>query len=306
MTLFPPAKNQTDYPSRNMGYALSAFSSISTAGLITMARLVLSDGDPVFLGGLVMFAAGFILFAIAFFRHGFRWLKIISPIGWLYTALFTGLSLLALIAFWTGISMLEASKVGFLQRIQTIVILILGTAFLKEKFTIFEMLAGIFVIAGAVIIKWSMDVEMSLGFWIMLASAILFGLVEIAAKLAVHHVEPYRFNSIRNLVVGTLMILSGCLRGTAEWNLGMRWYGIAAMAFLGPLVARTIYLYSLRLAEVSKIALVTQIQPVFIVILAVVFLKEYPGLQELIGGALIVIGCAGVVFLRPEVVKKTM
>ena len=306
MPLLPDSAYSSEGHSRPIGYYLCILSSICTAGLIIIGKWVMAQGDPIFLGGLVLFIAGLILVGWVVYKDGFRWLKGISRTGWRYTIVYTVFSILAVSAFWQGIAMIDASKVGFLSRLQTIVIIFGGVIILHERFGVMEIFTGFMVLAGAVIIRGTMSMEMSAGFWVMIFSAFCFGLVELTAKKLVSYVEPYRFNAFRNLVTGMVMILWGLVRGTAEWELGDIWWGIIAMACLGPLAGRTFYLYALRYAEVSKTSLVTQIQPVFVVILAVIFLREYPCLRELIGGCLIIIGCCGVIFHRLEVVKKVM
>ncbi|NQS98966.1 MAG: DMT family transporter [candidate division Zixibacteria bacterium] len=306
MPILPAYSNSSEEHSRPLGYYLCILSSLFTAGLIIIGKWVMVQGDPIFLGGLVLFIAGLILVGWVVLKQGFHWLRGISRTGWRYTIIYTVFSILAVSAFWQGIAMVDASKVGFLSRLQTIVIIFGGVVILHERFGAMEIFTGVMVLAGAVIIRGTMSMEMSAGFWVMIFSAFCFGLVELTAKLLVSYVEPYRFNAFRNLAAGIVMIAWGIVRGTAEWELGDIWWGIIAMACLGPLAGRTFYLYALRYAEVSKTSLVTQIQPVFVVILAVIFLQEYPCLRELIGGGLIILGSWGVIFFNPQVVSKIM
>jgi uncharacterized membrane protein len=129
-------------------------------------------------------------------------------------------------------------------------------------------------------------------------SAATFGIVEVIAKIAVKHVQPYRLNVIRNNVMGMLLIVWAIVNGDQNWNLGWIWFGVAFMGFIGPLFARMTFLYALKNLEVTKVTLIGQIQPVFILILSLFILSERPCKEELIGGGLILVGCLGLVLFR--------
>lgn len=298
------ASNPNFNPRPSLGYALSVASALCTAGYFTLARYVLQWGDPIFLGGMAILIAGGLLSIWVFFHDGLFWVKKITPRGWLFTALFTFFSTFAFGAFIIGISMLNASSASFLSRISTVVILILGIGFLKERFNFFESVAGLVVIVGVFIVKGCIVLEVSAGFWWIMVSSITFGVVEIIAKIAVRYILPYHLNTIRNFTMGVILFSWAAVHGNVQWNYGMLWLGVLGMGIIGPLAARTIYLYALRNLEVSKTTLVNQIQPVFVVLLAMMFLGEKPCWQELAGGALIITGCVGIVFFRPEIINR--
>jgi|GEM_PF-346424 len=302
LSIFRPLTNDQRRPL--LGYGMTAMSSLANACVILLGKWVMTAGDPIFYGGLVLVIAGLILLAGAAVKDGIGWMFKMSRKAWKFTTIYTLISISALGCFWLGISMVDAAKVGFIGRFQVVVIVILGAALLKEKFHKREVFAALVVFTGMFILYHTFPAKMSLGFWIMLGSAVSFGLVEITAKVTVKYCEPYHFNTIRNLFSGAVLLLIGWARGKADFNLGAVWWGVIAMAMLGPVFSRVFYLYALRHAEVSKTALITQIQPVFVVLLAMLFRNEYPSAQELIGGAVIIAGCALVILLHPENTKK--
>ena len=203
-----------------------------------------------------------------------------------------------------GISLMNASSAGFLSRISTLVILVLGISFLKERFNKNEAMAGLIVLVGLYIVKNVAVVEVTTGFWWIIISSVLFGVVEIIAKIAVQHVLPQKMNAIRNCIMGVAMISWGMIQGSSFTNISIStWVGLTGMAIVGPLFARMSFLIAYKHLEVSKVTLVSQLQPIFVVILSVMILKENPSLQELLGGALITLGSAGVIIFGKKKTK---
>ena len=287
-----------------LGYFLTVLSSLSTAGVVVLGKWVMTAGDPLLRGGLVVFIAGLMLLIGTLFKTGMAGFKNMSAIAWRYTALYSLVSIAALAAFWYGLSLVEVDKVGFLGRLQIVVIFILAVVFLKEQFHKLEMAAAAVVFSGMVVLYNTFPSQMSLGFWIMLISSFSSGVVEILAKITVSHCEPYLFNTVRNIAAGLVLIIWAIIRGTTDFDMGWDWFRIICMAFLGPVCGRVFYLYALKYTEVTKTSLVSQVQPIFIVILAMIFLREYPTSKELLGGALIVTGCALVIVFHPAASRR--
>ena len=286
------------------GYLLALISSLSTACVVILGKWVMTTGDPIYRGGLVVFIAGLMLLSGAVYKDRFKWLLHISAKGWTLTLLYTFFSIIAIAGFWLGLSLLPASQVSFIGRLQVVFVVIFGVLLLKEKFSFVEILAGIVVFGGTMILHFSIPEHLTAGFWILLVSSLTFGCVEIIAKMTVEHCEPYHFNTIRNLVVGLALILWAVIKGNIIWDLGTVWIGITAMAFLGPVCGRIFYLYALRHADVTKISLVGQIQPVFVVLMAMMFLGEFPGRRELTGGGLILLGSISVILSHPGSARR--
>ncbi len=248
-----------------------------------------------------MLMAGLIQLVWVLGREGLDWLSGISLKGWVLTFCFTLTSALSLGLFYQAIATIDAANAGFISRTSIIVQVMLGMALLRERFSLVESVAGLLVIAGAFIIKGGVSLEMSAGFWLMLASAACFGVVEVCAKVAVRHVPPLYLNTVRNTIAGILLAAMALIGGKTDWGMGRYWWGVAGIAVFGPLAARIIFLNALRHIEVSKAALVSQIQPIYIVILSVLLLSEFPNQRTLIGGGLIILGCVGVYVFRPRI-----
>jgi drug/metabolite transporter (DMT)-like permease len=61
------------------------------------------------------------------------------------------------------------------------------------------------------------------------------------------------------------------------------------------------YLAAVRRIPVTKAAIVTQTSPVFVMVLAVLLLGQFPTLRELAGGILVLVGCFVMILARGTV-----
>ena len=288
-------------PSYTWGYFLAFMSAVSNAGYYILGKYVLTAGNPLFIGGLVMSIGALYHFGWVTTRDGGRWFRRISPMGWKFIAIYTVLGIFALTTHWVGLSMLDAVTISFLTRVEVPIIILLSVCFLHERFRPLEAVGGILLLTGAIIIKWTLSFEVSMGFWIVVLSAVFFALLEVVAKKAVKYVEPFHMNTVRNFIIASFMTGFAVFSGHDDWNLDWRiWLGMAATAAFGPLGARMFYLYSLRHIEISKTSLISQSAPIFLVILVVLLYAHLPSTKELAGGMFIVSGCALMILFRPR------
>ncbi len=87
---------------------------------------------------------------------------------------------------------------------------------------------------------------------------------------------------------------------TSFAGIGSVWWGILIIAFAGPILTRPIYLYALKFADLSKVALINQSQPVFVAILAFLMLQQSPAPREVVGGLFVIAGCLVVIISRKK------
>ena len=66
---------------------------------------------------------------------------------------------------------------------------------------------------------------------------------------------------------------------------------LLALGFLGPILARMAYLLALRRMELSKVAVVSQSQPVYVIMISFLVLSQLPTFREIVGGLFLIGGC---------------
>jgi drug/metabolite transporter (DMT)-like permease len=241
--------------------------------------------------------------------NGRRW----HPVGrraWGYVALHVALSLFAVGTMWEGVRRIDPTVAGFLGRMETVLVVLLGVLCLRERFRAAEAVGAGVAVAGVALLGdpagagggGSGDV---LGFWLVLGSSLGFALTELVSKLALRHMPATVLAFWRNLLLAGVFGAVAAVRG----ELGIPSLGAAgiaaATAFTGPTLARTLYLFALRTLDLSKTAVLTQSQPLFTAALAIPFLGTVPEPVQWVGGILVILGCAGLVWARPRAQAST-
>ena len=289
------------------GYTFAILSALLSGINYVLGKAVLAGMSPIHLVALI-FSLATIIQGFWIIRTGqWRQIRQCSRRGWWAVLGFSAISILALWTLWTGVKYLDPTVASFISRMQTLVTVMLGIYLLRERFRLIEAVGGLAVLAGLVVIGFSPEVKLSLWFWIMVASAVSWGVTEVVAKVALRHIEATPLSFIRTVIVAVFFLIWALIEGTPLFNLGKLWWGVAAIALLGPTLARWFYLFALERLDVSKAALINQVQPLFVWPLAFAFMGTIPGVREWMGGALILTGCfvmiAGVKRIRAVLAK---
>lgn len=212
---------------------------------------------------------------------------------------------IAMLLGWQGLAILDPTFVAFLKRFEPVLVILLGFLYLQERLLIGEILAMILIAVGGV---WSV-----FGRWEMIGDGVILTLLSgvatalqlFIAKTSIQNVSPLI------LVFYRISIATGAIAlwtiGSGEVNLNnieSRYWAVTLLgAFLGPCLSFLCTFNSYRYWELSRSTIVLMLQPLFALVLAVVFLRQFPTKQELIGGMIILLGSAS--FLQQYFSQKT-
>ncbi|KPL05002.1 MAG: hypothetical protein AMJ73_03010 [candidate division Zixibacteria bacterium SM1_73] len=285
----------------SLGYLFSGMSAFFASVAIVTGKWTLQSISPLTLNALV-FPIGSVVLGLGIIPQK-RWKRILDLTGkaWAWTLTFTVLAFVAIWTYWIGIKMMDPTLASFLNRSETLVTILLGVVILGERFTRGEGFGAILVLAGIVLMKFTLRMEYSTGFWVVLFSSVCFGTAEFVAKIAVRYADPLTLSFVRNLVSTMMFWMVVALAGTSFAGVGSVFWGVIIIAFMGPILTRPIYLAALKYIEVSKVALINQSQPVFVAIMALLALNQTPALREIIGGLFVIGGCLVIIISRKKV-----
>ena len=286
-----------------MGYFYASLSAMMAAVLIVTGKWTLYSISPLALNALIFPMGAVLLAPTLFFRKRWKLILAMDWTAWKWTLAFSVLAFVAIWTYWIGIKMMDPTLASFLNRFETLVTISLGMAILGERFSRGEGVGTFLVLGGIVLMKFTFRAEYSLGFWVVLFSAICFGTAEFFAKIAVRYVDPLTISFIRNVVTSILFWIAVPLAGASFEGASSVWWGILVIALTGPILTRPIYLFALKHLEVSKVALIQQSQPVFVAILALVALSQTPAPREIIGGLFVVGGCLLIIVSRKKLAR---
>jgi drug/metabolite transporter (DMT)-like permease len=281
-------------------------SALFASVAIVAGKWTLQGISPLALNALV-FPIGAVVLGLGIVPQK-RWKRIfaLNAKAWGWTLTFTILAFVAIWTYWIGIKMMDPTLASFLNRTETLVTILLGIVILGERFSKAEGLGAIIVLAGIVLMKFTLRGEYSTGFWVVLFSAVCFGTAEFIAKIAVRYVDPLTMSFVRNLVSAVMFWIAVAFVGTSFVGVGSVFWGIIIIAFMGPILTRPIYLVALKHIEVSKVALINQSQPVFVAILALLALNQTPAPREIIGGLFVIGGCLLIIMSRKRVPARAL
>lgn len=278
-------------PRTGTGYMFSVGSAIASAMATVVGKWNLESISAFLMNTLIFSVASLVLIPFALRAGGIRLIGTIPRAGWKWLLLFASTSVISVLAFWSGVQRMDPSLAAFLNRAEVPVAIALGILFLKERLTVWETIGALLSIAGIVLMRMNLRVEYTTGFWLVLSGALLFGFAEFCSKQALKTIPPLLLTAIRNLVMCALywVIFAAVSREFA--GLGEVWPGVIALGILGPLLTRLLYLAGLKRMPLSRAAVISQSQPVFVLLLALLVFGQLPTFREMVGGILITAGC---------------
>lgn len=285
--------------SPTLGYSFAITHSIAAALATVVGKWNLTAISPLLMNSLIFTIATVILSVTMLPRQGVRRVFCHNRNGWYWISLFTACSWLAIWAFWAGVQKIDPSLAAFLNRAEVLIAVLLGVIALKERFGWLETSGLLLSIAGIVVMRLYLQVECNTGFWLVLLGAFFFGITEFVSKLAVRYVQPIVLAYLRNMFMAAAYWLTFLISGESLDGIETVWPGVLALGFLGPIASRVMYLFALRRLSLSKVAVISQTQPIFVIAIALIALAKVPTLREIAGGILLTVGCLLMILGRP-------
>lgn len=284
--------------SQGSGYVLVFTSSIASGISIVIGKWILATISPILMSAIIFTVASALMGGFLLPLRGSRNVFTLTRQGWFWLVVFSVGSWLAIWAYWAGVQRMDPSLAAFLNRSEVLVAIMLGFVILRERFTRLELIGVLLSVAGTVIMRITLRVEYTSGFWLVLIGSLLFGVMEFVSKIAVRHVEPLILTFIRNSVVALLFWVTVSVVGVGFDGLGEVWLGVITLSIMAPIMARTLYLLALKRLELSKVAVISQSQPIFVLLISLFVLGQLPMFKEAFGGIFIVAGCLMLVLSR--------
>lgn len=287
-------------PALGVGFAL--LTALVTSFGFVAAKPVLAFLDPLsFSISQFALATIFSFLWLAAYRDTHRIKSLTGP-QWTFLWIIAAIFLAAVYCLWIALSIIPATSSALLHRLELLVAVFLGMAFLGERLARREALGGVVMLLGVLVLRFDAPPSFSRGFWMMVLSSSLFGLQEVLIKTQVHAIPPRVFAFMRNALAFVLFMVAGVWRVVMQEHAGWKglvdwegvWVGlplITVVALVGPVLGRTTYMYSLYHLSVARASLILQAQPLFVGVLSSLILFTAPSRREVVGGLLILAGC---------------
>ncbi len=157
----------------------------------------------------------------------------------------------------------------------------------RAKFQWAHVLLGMLVLVGMYFLTPEMNIEnkQTKGMLFGVLSAFLYAIRNIISKQQVEKYSGSFIMLLQTLVVA--LVLLPVLWVYPLEGSSINWFYIFLLGLLTTAIGHTLYVNGLRNFSATSAGIVSGLQPIFAIILAIIFLGEIPNARTLIGGALI-------------------
>lgn len=116
----------------------------------------------------------------------------------------------------------------------------------------------------------------TLGTILALCTAIISGVAIPANKLFIVKLDPLVFTAIRSLIIGTIFLILSLLREDIKIKKikKLPWVNLMAIAIIGGALAFYLYFSGVKLTTAGRAAFLHKTLPLYVAVLAFIFLKE--------------------------------
>ncbi|MEP0265795.1 DMT family transporter [Dokdonia sp.] len=166
---------------------------------------------------------------------------------------------------------------------------LLEPIFLKTKFSKMHVLLGLLVLLGIYFLapKFDTDNDNFLAILIGLFSALCYALRNLLVKTKITTYNGSVVMWYQTLVIAIMLIPAYFLFDTDGFVNELPYIGILALVTTA--LGHTLFLLSFKHFSVTTASLMSSAQPIYGIILGILFLNEIPSMRTVIGGALILI-----------------
>ncbi len=190
-----------------------------------------------------------------------------------------------------GVSLYGPVNSTFLMQFTAVFSILFGVLFFHERFTRLEGVGILFAVIGVFVLAYghlSLEIASTL---VLLGAAFLFSTGNLLSKVYVKNMNPIALaggNSVFVLIfISAYALLSGRLETTFPSVTLI--YAIVG-AVIGGVLSFTLFFNALKFFELSKAVTIRTMEPFLTAIFSFVILALTPTANQLLGGALIVLG----------------
>ncbi|WP_298327056.1 DMT family transporter [uncultured Dokdonia sp.] len=164
---------------------------------------------------------------------------------------------------------------------------LLEPLFLKTKFSKMHLLLGVLVLIGIYFLAPTFDTENDyfLAILIGLLSALCFAIRNLLVKTKIGSYNGSVVMWYQTLVIAIMLIPAYFIFDTEGFVAELPYIGL--LALITTALGHTMFLFSIKRFSVTAASLMGSVQPIYGIILGIIFLNEIPGWRTVLGGSLI-------------------
>lgn len=164
---------------------------------------------------------------------------------------------------------------------------LLEPVFLKTQFSKMHLLLGVLVLIGIYFLAPSFDTENDyfLAILIGLLSALCFAIRNLLVKTKIGSYNGSVVMWYQTLVIAIMLIPAYFIFDAEGFVSELPYIGM--LALITTALGHTMFLFSIKRFSVTAASLMGSVQPIYGIILGIIFLNEIPGWRTVLGGSLI-------------------
>lgn len=164
---------------------------------------------------------------------------------------------------------------------------LLEPVFLKTQFSKMHLLLGVLVLIGIYFLAPSFDTENDyfLAILIGLLSALCFAIRNLLVKTKIGSYNGSVVMWYQTLVIAIMLIPAYFIFEAEGFVKELPYIGM--LALITTALGHTMFLFSIKRFSVTAASLMGSVQPIYGIILGIIFLNEIPGWRTVLGGSLI-------------------
>lgn len=189
-----------------------------------------------------------------------------------------------------AVRFIDAGTASMLGKLTALYAVGFGLFWLRERLTPVQIGGALLSIAGALIISFQPVEALRFGALLIVGSTFLYALHMAIVKRYGDALEFFNFFFFRLLLTAAFLLLFATARRALVWPSATAWGLLLLVATVDVLISRSLYYLALRRLNVSLLSVILTLSPVAAVLWSILLFGERPNAQQLLGGAVVLIG----------------
>lgn len=199
---------------------------------------------------------------------------------------------------YVAVEFIDPGTASMLSKTGVIISLLLSVFWLRERLTGVQIFGACLAVLGAFVISYHPGDVMQFGSLLVLTSAFLYSLHTALVKRYGQEMEFLAFFFHRLLFTTAWLFVFAAGAGSLMWPDAYTWGILLLAGTVDVVISRALYYLTLRMFTMSVHTVILTLSPVVSVMVSLLLFGSFPGVQELIGGVLVLAGVVAVTVRR--------
>jgi drug/metabolite transporter (DMT)-like permease len=189
-----------------------------------------------------------------------------------------------------AVEYIDVGTASMLGKTGVIISLLLGVFWLRERLSRQQVVGAALAVAGATIVSYHPGDIMQFGSLLILTSTFLYALHTALVKRYGQQMDFTEFFFHRLMFTTVFLFVFAALGRQLVWPDGQTWLLLLLAGTVDVVISRALYYTTLRMFSMSVHTIILTLSPVVSIVISLFLFGTFPGLQELLGGALVLAG----------------